>query len=304
MLILPVITLTVMLNAFSKHHKDAKDVVKLTNVILTYSGLIILSYSLFRTITEINSIDNTNTLKNILFPVVFSIISIPYMYVFKLIVEYENLFLPLKLGRKRSRELDFLIKLKLILFCNIRVKRLQPVTKMDNYDLMSISSKEEIDDVIRSYKNELSKGSVKSETAQTRAIQVIPITTQKPKLSVNTNESEMTLQFSDSKKEELVGHMTELYGAKEVKVIFIPPSNTSSNGLIAVDYCINVTPTRTDLNNNIANIVILSESLAEDYGISNSNVSVCAMTMDGVPLGVGNYNSSTGKAIIDVSDCP
>jgi hypothetical protein len=39
--------------------------------------------------------------------------------------------------------------------------------------------------------------------------------------------------------------MTEHYGAKEVRVVFIPPSNTSSNGLLAVDYCIDTTPTRT-----------------------------------------------------------
>jgi hypothetical protein len=49
---------------------------------------------------------------------------------------------------------------------------------------------------------------------------------------------------------------------------------------------------------------MLSESLAEESGISNTNISVCAMTMDGTPLGVGNYYSSTGKAFIDVSDCP
>lgn len=54
----------------------------------------------------------------------------------------------------------------------------------------------------------------------------------------------------------------------------------------------------------IENIVILSESLAEESGISDSNVSVCAMTMDGIPLGIGNYYSSTGKAIIDTNDCP
>jgi hypothetical protein len=157
LIIFPVITFTVLLNTFSKHHKDAEVVVKFTNVILTIIGFIILSYSFYRTITEIQSFENLGTLRNILFPLVFSIISIPFMYFFTLIVEYENLFLPLKFGRKRSRELDFLIKLKLILFCNIQVNKLQRVKKMNNYDLMSISSKEEIDIVIRNYKNALAR---------------------------------------------------------------------------------------------------------------------------------------------------
>lgn len=98
--------------------------------------------------------------------------------------------------------------------------------------------------------------------------------------------------------------MTELYNAKESEVIFIPPSNTSSNGMLLIDYYVDTTPTRIVLNNNIANVVILSESLAEESGIPNPNVSVCAKKMDGTPLGIGNYYSSTGKAFIDVSDCP
>lgn len=98
--------------------------------------------------------------------------------------------------------------------------------------------------------------------------------------------------------------MTELYNAKESEVIFIPPSNTSSNGMLLIDYYVDTTPTRIVLNNNIANVVILSESLAEESGIPNPNVSVCAKTMDGTPLGIGNYYSSTGKAFIDVSYCP
>ena len=169
---------------------------------------------------------------------------------------------------------------------------------------MSISSKDEIDVMIKSYKNVLSQKSDQSKTAKNRAVQIIPVATQKPKVSANTNESETTLKFSDSKKEELVVHMTELYNVKEVEVIFIPSSNTSSNGLLLIDYSTDTTPTRTLLNNNIANIVILSESLAEESGISNPNVSVCAKMMDGTPLGIGNYYSSTGKAFIDVSSCP
>lgn len=300
--ILPFTTMITALNAFSKHDEEYKNVERLTNLILTLFGFAILFYSLYRAIVEINSIENMNTLRSILFPVVYSIISIPYMYIFKLIVEYENLFTRLKLGRERSRELNSLIKRRLILFCNFDIKKLQIAANMNNYNIMSMSSKDEIDVMIKSYKNTLLRGSVKSEIEQTRPTW---ITLKTPQLiSANTISYETTLHFSDSKKEELVGYMRELYNAKEADVIFIPPSNTSSNGLLSIDYYIDTTPTRTVLNNNIANIVILSESLAEESGISNPNVSVCAMTMDGIPLGIGNYYSSTGKAFIDVSDCP
>jgi hypothetical protein len=174
----------------------------------------IFSYSFYRTITETNAVENTDTLKIILFPLIFSIISIPYMYFFKLIVEYENLFFPLKFGRKRRKELDFLIKLKLILFCNFQLNKLQKIIKMNSYNLMSISPKDEIEIMIKSYKNALLREPIKCDTAQTRPTWI-------------------TLKTSQT----------------------LASANKSSSE-------------------------------------------------DGTPLGVGNYYSSTGKAFIDVSDCP
>lgn len=120
-----------------------------------------------------------------------------------------------------------------------------------------------------------------------------------------TSTSETTLQLSESKKEELIGYMTKYYGADEVSILFIAPLDSSSNGLVMVDYYTDAMPTQTTLNNNMANIIILSRSLAKESGITtNPTVSVCAMTMDGTPLGIGNYYPSTDKTYIDVSDCP
>ena len=157
LLIIPVITIIVLINIVSKFDEGDERVEKITNIIITIFGLFVLFYSLYRLIAEIHSIGNISYLKSFLFPVVYSIISIPYMHTFKLIVEYEQLFVRLRCGRKRSRELDFLIKLRLFLFCNVQIKKLQVATNMNNYNLMSISSKDEIDSMITSYKYALSQ---------------------------------------------------------------------------------------------------------------------------------------------------
>jgi len=157
LLIIPIITLIVLMNTVSKFNEEFKSIEKFTNIILTFFGFFILSYYLYRSITEIHSIGNVSHLKSFLFPVVFSIISIPYMYIFKLIVEYEQLFMRLRFGKKRSGKLNLLIKLRLLLFCNIQIKKLQIAANMNNYNLMSISSKDEIDIMIRSYKEALSR---------------------------------------------------------------------------------------------------------------------------------------------------
>ena len=115
LIIVSVIGFIVLLNSFSRINNQYKAVEKLTSLILTFIGLFILVYSL-HTVTDIYSIVNMNNLKSFLFPLLFSIISVPYMYIFKLIVEYDKLFHMLRLGRERSRELNSLIKRQLLLF--------------------------------------------------------------------------------------------------------------------------------------------------------------------------------------------
>ena len=119
----------------------------------------------------------------------------------------------------------------------------------------------------------------------------------------NTQISGTTIQLSESKKEELIGYVKEYSDSDEVKVSFISSSNpsSSSDGLVMVDYYLDVSPTKNDLDSDLASIVILSQSVAKESGITNADVSVVAMLKDGTSLGVGNYYSSTGKTDIDVT---
>lgn len=68
-----------------------KKLVIVISFILIYS---LLSISLYRAITETDSIENINTLKSFLLPVAYSIISVPYMYSLKQYSEYEKLIKP------------------------------------------------------------------------------------------------------------------------------------------------------------------------------------------------------------------
>jgi hypothetical protein len=147
--------------------------------------------------------------------------------------------------------------------------------------------------------SEDSGAAVESETLHTGDTMSVEIPA-----SAGITAHDATSQLSESKKEELIGYMTEHYGADEVSVLFISSSKPSSSGLLTVDYYTDSTPTQTTLNNNLENIIILSKSLAEESGIPNPDVSVCAMMMDGTPLGIGNYYSSTGETYIDVNACP
>ena len=54
LIIVPIVTFIALLNTFSKHYKEHKDVEKLTNSILVVIGLFVLFYTIDRAITEYN----------------------------------------------------------------------------------------------------------------------------------------------------------------------------------------------------------------------------------------------------------
>jgi len=157
LLFIPIISLMVWLNIIAEHRKLDNVKKTITTPILTFFGSVILLYSLYRTINEIDSIANVDTLKYFLFPVAYSIISIFFVYFFILYIEYELLYIRIKMGNKRSEKLNLKILFRLFLFCNIQIKKLKIAANMGNYNLMSISSEKEIEVMIRRYKEILAQ---------------------------------------------------------------------------------------------------------------------------------------------------
>ncbi|KKG75621.1 hypothetical protein [Methanosarcina mazei] len=159
LVLIPIMILAVLLNFYLKRKEFADkelDILRyLVNKALILLGILLLLYSFYRAISNPQSIANTNILKSFLLPVVYATISIPFMYALKLYSGYEDLFCRLNFGTKRSKKLNLLIKWRLILFCNFDIRKLQTVASTNGYNLLSISSKDEIDDLIKSYESVL-----------------------------------------------------------------------------------------------------------------------------------------------------
>ncbi len=149
--LLPFIVIIVAINTYTQHHEKFKSIEKSSNIALSSVGLFILIYSLYMILSNIDSILDLKYAKAFLIPIVYSMVSIPYMYFFKVWVLYKQIFMRLKIGKERPWKLNLLIKLRLILFGNINIKKLQIAASM-NYNLMSMSSKNDINDMIESYK--------------------------------------------------------------------------------------------------------------------------------------------------------
>lgn len=148
-----------------------------------------------------------------------------------------------------------------------------------------------------STEDEYQEALAKQEAEEAAEPEVTPVFKETP-VSEETQISGSTMQLSEAKKNELIGIIKEYYGADEVEVHYYSPT-----GLMEVTYYLNVAPPKSTLEDDLTGLVITSKNVAEKSGIINPNVNVVAMLTDRTTsLGVGNYDSSSGRTDIHVED--
>lgn len=152
-----------------------------------------------------------------------------------------------------------------------------------------------------STEDEYQEALAKQEAEEAAEPEVTPESEETP-VSGKT-EISTTMQLSEIKKNELIGIIKEYYGADEVEVHYSSPTESSPTGLMRVTYYLNVSPSKSTLEDDLTGLVITSKNVAEESGIINPDVNVVAMlTGRTTSLGVGNYDSSSGRTDIHVED--
>jgi hypothetical protein len=163
-----------------------------------------------------------------------------------------------------------------------------------------IGENEEKDSIEKEYQEALKK----QEAEKTAEPDEIP-GLEETSVSGETQISGSTMQLSEAKENELSGIVKEYSGSDKIEVMYISPKDSSSTGLVSVTYYLDFPPSKDKLESDLAAILIFSQSIAKESGITNDpSVNAVAMLRDGTGLGTGNYYSSTGKTdiVVTISD--
>ena len=115
-------------------------------------GVIILIYVISRVVSDYKNFISLNTLRDFLLAPLLSVAFSPFVYLFLLFTQYELLFIRLKLGKEKSKELKKYAKIRIIKYCLLSPKKIRKILK--NHDLIYIERKEDIDKIIKGIKNQ------------------------------------------------------------------------------------------------------------------------------------------------------
>ena len=152
-IVFPFIMFIALLNAYAQSVKELKKLKKATDILFSIVGIAILAYTIYRIVIDFENFASLNTLTNFLLPIILTAYSVPFLYLLRVFTLYEQVFIRLKFGEKRTKKLNTFIKFRLLLFCNVLTKRLILVANMNNYNIIQITNKADVYEMIRIYRD-------------------------------------------------------------------------------------------------------------------------------------------------------
>jgi len=131
LIMLPFLTFIAMLQVFSETDKKNFEVTRLLNNILSFIGLSILLFSIYKTYKEFNSVANIGTLKSFILPIILTILFIPFAYLLSLYSIYQSYFIHLDFTTVKKDKVK-VVKKAILKVANINLKKLNNIK--DNFD--------------------------------------------------------------------------------------------------------------------------------------------------------------------------
>jgi hypothetical protein len=111
-------------------------------------GSAIVMYAVGQAIADYQTLGSLATLRTVVLAPLLSILFSPFLYFLVLYTQYEALFLRLRVGANKSPDVQSYAKYRLLCLLGIRLQRVRDFLLTHGFDLMSVSSRSDVDKLI------------------------------------------------------------------------------------------------------------------------------------------------------------
>lgn len=130
---------------------------KFLSFLLMIIGFLIFLHSVYMVFKHYHEIIFIDFIKDLTLPTILSLAFLLYTYFLVIYCEYEIMFLRFKYCTISSERLRRLLKLRVLLFCNVRIIRVNNFLQRSQIMISPIDNKEDIKDIFRRYKSSTSR---------------------------------------------------------------------------------------------------------------------------------------------------
>lgn len=148
--IFPIVTFSVITQAYTENKEKYADVHKIANFLLGVIGFTVLIICIIKIINDFNGLWEIQNLQSFLLPILLVITFTPFLYFFALSLRYEILLSRLK--RVLNKELLKYSKRRILFSCNFQLPKLNRFIWFTVGKLMSLKNKADIDKLLMDFK--------------------------------------------------------------------------------------------------------------------------------------------------------
>lgn len=130
--IMPIVSFTIILNAFAELKPEYERVSKLLNFILGVFCLCLIVFTFREVILDFENFASLKNLRDFFLPILFSIVFLPFIYIMALFLRYEMFFIRIDFANKNPEVVKY-AKRKVIPACHISLSKLNTVSKKAGY---------------------------------------------------------------------------------------------------------------------------------------------------------------------------
>lgn len=151
MIFVPVMFLIVAMGAMAEIKKEYLLVKKLIDYVLAFIGIFLIVFAASKIIGDYQGFVKANNLHSFVLPPLMTLVYMPFLYIFALIMAYEILFVRLDIFLKNDKELAGFAKQKIFRLCFLNLGKLNRFAKESMSDLLNLRDKNGILDLVEKF---------------------------------------------------------------------------------------------------------------------------------------------------------
>jgi hypothetical protein len=144
LIMIPALASVGMLDVVAKSDEKYAVVAKVTGALNSMAGLAIVVFAVVQAVGHYKDFQSLDTLRSFLLPPVLTILFAPCTYIMALVSRYELLFIRLEIGPKKPVALKRYAKRRMILHCQLSLRKVTLLLNTRPADLMHIRTREDL----------------------------------------------------------------------------------------------------------------------------------------------------------------
>lgn len=155
MFLVPIVSIIAFIDGFSESDDELRVIKKITSLILVVAGWGVLFFTLYQAISDFRNFGSLENLKSFILPIFLTFCSLPYLYFYCLLIDYEQLFMRVEIGFENSSKFKRKIKRSIFWHCNLNLQKTNKALNMGLFNLMGIKNESDLEEMKRIYKEKL-----------------------------------------------------------------------------------------------------------------------------------------------------